>query len=108
MRVERKEGTAEIQSGPRAGGLTGFGARGKFLRMEVLYMTEKGQVTVPAASRERRKLGYKSTLTFFESASGDMILRPAKPNPDLDLIDHLRRFKGVEIPERKHATARRV
>jgi len=89
-------------------GLTGGGAGGKFLLMEVLYMTEKGQVTVPAASRERRKLGYRSTLTFFESASGDMILRPAKPNPDLDLIDHLRRFKGIDIPQRRHSAARRV
>ena len=76
--------------------------------MEVLYMTEKGQVTVPRNARERRKLGYKSTLMFFESASGDMILRPAKPNPDVDLVDHLRRFKGLEIPERRHMAAPRV
>ena len=34
--------------------------------MEVLYMTEKGQVTVPSAVRARRKLGCKSTLIFFE------------------------------------------
>jgi bifunctional DNA-binding transcriptional regulator/antitoxin component of YhaV-PrlF toxin-antitoxin module len=65
-------------------------------------MTEKGQVTVPRAARARWKLGYKSTLMFLESASGDMILRPTKASPDLDLVDHLRRFKGVEIPERKH------
>ena len=70
--------------------------------MDVLYMTEKGQITVPSAARERRKLGYKSTLAFFESASGDMILRPTKANPEMDLVEHLRRFKGVEIPERKH------
>ena len=62
-------------------------------------MTEKGQVTVPSAARARRKLGYKSTLVFFESASGDMILRPSKASPELDLVDHLRRFKGIEIPE---------
>lgn len=70
--------------------------------MEVLYMTEKGQVTVPSAVRARRKLGYKSTLIFLESASGDMILRPSKAATELDLVDHLRRFKGMEIPERKH------
>ncbi|MGB7748694.1 MAG: AbrB/MazE/SpoVT family DNA-binding domain-containing protein [Verrucomicrobiia bacterium] len=55
--------------------------------MEVLYMTEKGQVTVPSSARARRKLGYKSTLVFFESASGDMILRPSKASPELDLVD---------------------
>ena len=76
--------------------------------MEVLYMTEKGQVTVPSSARARRKLGYKSTLVFLESASGDMILRPSKASPELDLVDHLRRFKGIEIPERKHMAAPRV
>jgi bifunctional DNA-binding transcriptional regulator/antitoxin component of YhaV-PrlF toxin-antitoxin module len=76
--------------------------------MEVLYMTEKGQVTVPSAARARRKLGYKSTLVFLESASGDMILRPSKASPELDLVDHLRRFKGMEIPERKHMAPPRV
>jgi bifunctional DNA-binding transcriptional regulator/antitoxin component of YhaV-PrlF toxin-antitoxin module len=76
--------------------------------MEVLYMSEKGQVTVPRAARERRKLGYKSTLAFFESASGDMILRPTKANPEVDLVDHLRRFEGVEIPEREHTAPPRV
>ena len=76
--------------------------------MEVLYMTEKGQVTVHRSARTRRKLGYKSTLTFFESASGDMILRPSKASPELDLVDHLRCFKGIEIPERKHRAAPRA
>lgn len=71
-------------------------------------MTEKGQVTVPSEVRARRKLGYKSTLAFFESASGDMILRPSKGDPELDLVDHLRRFKGMKIPERKHMSPPRV
>ena len=81
---------------------------GKFLLVEVLYMTEKGQVTVPSAVRARRKLGYKSTLIFLESASGDMILRPSKASPDVDLVDHLRGFKGLEIPERSHMTPPRI
>jgi len=76
--------------------------------MTVLYMTKNGQVTVPSAVRARRKLGYKSTLAFLESASGDMILRPSKASPDLDLVDHLRRFKGLEIPERKYLAPPRV
>ena len=71
-------------------------------------MTENGQVTVPSAVRARLKLGYKSTLVFLESASGDLILRPSKANPELDLVDYLRRFKGVEIPERKHMAPPRV
>ena len=71
-------------------------------------MTEKGQVTVPSAVRARRKLGYKSTLIFLESASGDMILRPSKAATDLDLVEHLRRFKGLEIPKRKHTPPPRL
>jgi len=35
-------------------------------------------------------------------------LRPSKASPELDLVDHLRRFKGLEIPERKHMTPLRV
>ncbi len=31
-----------------------------------------------------------------------MILRLSKAATELDLVDHLRRFKGMEIPERKH------
>ena len=76
--------------------------------MEILYLTEKGQVTVPSAVRARRKLGCKSTLVFLESATGDMILRPAKASPKVDLVDHLRRFKGLEIPERQHLAPPRV
>ena len=62
-------------------------------------MTEKGQVRVPSAVRARRKLGCKSTLVFLESASGDMVLRPTKASPELDLVDHLRRFKGWKFPK---------
>jgi bifunctional DNA-binding transcriptional regulator/antitoxin component of YhaV-PrlF toxin-antitoxin module len=71
-------------------------------------MTEKGRVTVPSAVRARRKPGYKSTLVFFESASGDLILRPSKASPELDLVDPPRRFKGLELPERKHLTPPRA
>jgi len=76
--------------------------------MEILYMTEKGQVTIPSVVRARRKLGYKSSLVFLESASGDMILRPSKASPELDLVDHLRRFKGMEISERQHTVPTRI
>ena len=37
-----------------------------------------------------------------------MILRPSKAATDLDLVEHLRRFKGMEIPERKHMPPPRI
>lgn len=79
--------------------MSGFG--GKFLLMEVLYMTEKGQVTVPSESRAKHGLGAGSRLLFIESKSGAMVLKPMKDKPELTLVEHLTRFKGVELPTSK-------
>ena len=39
---------------------------------------------------------------FLETKSGALVLKPVKAKPEMDLIDHLLRFKNLEIPERKH------
>lgn len=69
--------------------------------MQILDMTEKGQVTVPSDSRAKHGLGRGSKLLFLETKSGVMVLKPVKEKPQLTLIEHLKRFKGVEIPEIK-------
>ena len=67
---------------------------------ELLYM-DKGRVTLPKESRERHGLGDGSTLLFLETKSGAMVLKPVKETPELNLIEHLKKFKGVEIPDFK-------
>ena len=67
--------------------------------MELLYMTEKGQVTVPRDSRSKHGLGEGSQLLFMETKSGVMVLKPVKEKPELTLVEHLTRFKGVELPQ---------
>jgi len=39
---------------------------------------------------------------FLETKSGALVLKPVKAKPEMDLIDHLLRFKNLEIPEWKH------
>jgi hypothetical protein len=45
-------------------------------------------------------LGDGDTLLFLETKSGALVLKPVKAKPEMDLIDHLLRFKDLEIPER--------
>lgn len=71
-------------------------------------MTEKGQVTIPVATRAKHGLGVASRLLFLESRSGAMMLKVIKAAPELTLLEHLTRFKGLEIPERKIHCAPRV
>ena len=59
---------------------------------------DKGRVTIPKACRKRHGLEDGSTLLFFETKSGALVLKPVKAKPELSLIEHLKRFKGVEIP----------
>lgn len=74
---------------------------------EILYM-DKGRVTIPQDCRNRRGLEDGDTLLFLETKSGALMLKPVKARPEMDLIDHLLRFKGVEIPERNHLCPPRV
>ena len=70
--------------------------------MRVVHMSEKGQIVVPKNIRDQRGFGNGSTFIVMESKSGVLVFRPVKSEPKLDLVDHLLRLKGVDIPERKH------
>ena len=48
------------------------------------------------------RLGEGSKLLFLETKSVAMVVKPVKENPELDLVEHLLRFKGVVIPARVH------
>ena len=63
---------------------------------EVLYL-DRGRVTIPKACRTRRGLEDGDTLLFLETKSGEMVLRPLKEKPKMTLLEHLRKFKGVEL-----------
>jgi AbrB family looped-hinge helix DNA binding protein len=74
---------------------------------EVLYM-DKGRVTIPKDCRTRHGLEDGDTLLFLETKSGALVLKPMKAKPEMDLVDHLLRFKGVTLPERQHFCPPRV
>jgi AbrB family looped-hinge helix DNA binding protein len=63
-------------------------------------MSEKGQIVVPKQARDQRGFGHGSPFAFFESKDGDLIFRPINVRPKQRLIEHLRKFKGVDIPDR--------
>lgn len=69
--------------------------------MTVIHMSEKGQIVVPKGIRDERGFGPGSAFAVVQSKDGDLILRPVKSRPKLSLIDHLRKFKGLEMPEIK-------
>lgn len=69
--------------------------------MTVVHMSDEGHIVVPKDIRDQRGYGNGSAFAVFETKSGYLVLRPVT-EPKLDLVDHLLRFKGVEIPERKH------
>lgn len=68
--------------------------------MEVLYMTDKGRVTIPNATRVAHGLGEGSRLLFLETKSGALVLKPVKEKPEKTLVEHLQKFQGVEWSER--------
>ena len=54
------------------------------------------------------KASWPCPLLFLEAKSGSSVLKPMKAKPEMDLVDHLLRFKGVNIPERQHFCPPRV
>lgn len=74
---------------------------------DVLYM-DKGRVTIPKDYRDRRGLADGDTMLFIETKSGEVILKPVNAKPELTLIQHLKRFKGVEIPAMQLHSAPRI
>ena len=63
-------------------------------------MSEKGQIVVPKQARDQRGFGQGSPFAFFESKDGDLVFRPINVHPKLTLLEHLRKFQGVSIPDR--------
>jgi AbrB family looped-hinge helix DNA binding protein len=61
----------------------------------IVHMSEKGQIVVPKQARDHRGFGQGSPFAFFESKDGDLIFRPK-----LTLLEHLKKFQGVSIPDR--------
>lgn len=76
--------------------------------MTIVHMSEKGQIVVPKEARDKHGFGQGSTFAFLETKSGRLVFSPVKTKPKLDLIDHIRRLKGIEIPQRKHICPPRV
>lgn len=74
---------------------------------EVLYM-DKGRVTIPKDCRTRRGLADGDTLLFLETKSGALVLKPVKSKPEKTLLQHLKQFKGIEIPKMQARCAPRV
>jgi AbrB family looped-hinge helix DNA binding protein len=70
--------------------------------MTVVHMSGKGQIVVPKESRSKRGFGHGSAFAFLETKDGDLVFRPVNEKPKKSLIEHLREFRGVEIPVRKH------
>lgn len=75
--------------------------------IEILYM-DKGRVTIPKAARKRQGLGDGSSLLFLETKSGALVFRPVKAKPELSLLEHLKKFQGIDIPEIKAICPPRV
>lgn len=69
--------------------------------MTIVHMSEKGQLVVPKPARTKRGLGLGSPLEFIDGEGGDLIFRPVKTKPALDLVDHLKALRGTDIPSRK-------
>lgn len=64
-------------------------------------MSEKGQIVVPKEARDKHGFGKGSAFAFLETRNGHLIFRPVNPKPKRSLIAHLRKFKGLQIPEIK-------
>ena len=52
-------------------------------------------------SPAKHGLGAGSCWMFVETKSGAMVLKAMKDKPELTLVEHLTRFKEVELPELK-------
>jgi AbrB family looped-hinge helix DNA binding protein len=55
--------------------------------MPIAPMTSKGQITIPAATRAKLRLGPGSKIGFVENEAGEIVLRPLRGD--------LRRLRGI-------------
>ncbi len=75
--------------------------------MTILHM-DNGRLVVPKEVRTERGFDNGSTFSFVQTKSGALVYRPTRPAPKLSLIEHLKKFRGVEIPEMKFRAKPRV
>ena len=69
--------------------------------MIVIHMSANGRLVFQKSIRDVHGLRAGSAFAIVQSRNGDLILRPVIPKPNLTLINHLRKFKGLEVPEIK-------
>ena len=69
--------------------------------VSVVHMSEKGQIVVPKEIRDRHGYRNGSAFSVIENQDGSLQIRPVNPKPKLDLVEHLKRLKGLEIPKIK-------
>ncbi len=70
--------------------------------MTIVRMSEKGQIVVPKNIRDEHGFGNGSAFAVLQTKNGAIMFRPVKTAPELDLVDHLLRLKGLDIAERQH------
>jgi AbrB family looped-hinge helix DNA binding protein len=71
-------------------------------------LSERGQVVIPKEIRELNRWQKGDDLLVLRKPNGDVILRRIIPQPRRSLLDHLRAFRGLQLPERQHPLKPRV
>ena len=73
--------------------------------MPIATMTSKGQITIPAVTRAKLRLGPGSKVGFFENAAGEIVLRPL--SGDVARLRGIVKYDGpaVSIEEMDEAIA---
>ena len=83
-----------LSKGIREGSMEAY-----FRPKPIVGSSNAGRDVGPAA-RDQRGFGQGSPFAFFESKDGDLVFRPINVHPKLTLLEHLRKFQGVSIPDR--------
>jgi AbrB family looped-hinge helix DNA binding protein len=65
-------------------------------------------VVIPKEIRELNRWKKGDDLLVIRKPNGDVILRRIQSHPQRSLLDHLRAFRGPELPERHHPLTPRV
>ena len=71
-------------------------------------MSEKGHIVVPKEIRDQHGYRNGSAFSVLETKAGALIFRPVRTEPKMDLVDHLLRLKGLDIPEMRFRCPPRV
>ena len=67
--------------------------------MNVVEMSSNGRIVLPKEIRDRHGYDEGSAFAVIDRQDGSLLLRPVTAKPKLSLAEHLRRLKGLEIPE---------